>query len=239
MINCVLWTDDKKDDRFFKQADKIRNRGGWTLHKKHIDRRSILPRGMPKCTQNIAGLAVHYGPVCDPRYTVTGFNFLPPSENGFWAIPKDEQDESEGDHLTYITKLTRIASRLRSENNLSALGLDGIGYLFLKLGEEPMIKWLSKVFKACIESRKVPDTWKRSRLVILYKKGDTMIPSNGRLITITSGIYRLFMSLTAQDVHEKVHCGGKRQILLISQKLEGIKFIELHRIDYRMISADL
>jgi hypothetical protein len=154
-----------------------------------------------------------------------------------------------------MTKTTKIAKGLRSKNNLSGLGRDGIGYLFMKLGEQPMINWLKEVFEVCVKNGIVPDTWKRSRTVMLYKKGETHIPSNWRPITITSCIYRLFMSLTAQYLQEKVHRGGKRHIFSQAQKCfvsrvpgcmehavitrELIAHAKLHKKDLHMVQIDL
>jgi hypothetical protein len=46
-----------------------------------------------------------------------------------------------------MTNRLAIAKCLKSKNNLSALGLDGIGYLFLKLGEIPQVDFIRKTSK--------------------------------------------------------------------------------------------
>jgi hypothetical protein len=82
-----------------------------------------------------------------------------------------------------------------------------------------MVKWLRKVFKACIESGKVSDIWKRSRTVILYKRMNAHIPLNWRRITITFCLYRLFMSLAAQYLQEKALRYEATHLLEISERL--------------------
>jgi hypothetical protein len=65
-LNCLLGTmpsDEQSDKKFLKRAEAIRNRGDWTLDKKHVYRRSVLQRDMPQWTANAAGLANHYAQI--------------------------------------------------------------------------------------------------------------------------------------------------------------------------------
>jgi hypothetical protein len=65
----------------------------------------------------------------------------------------------------------QIRACLKSKHNLSAVGLDGVGYVRLKSGGDPIIKLLSKMFKDCIGARRVPLIRKCSPMVLLSKKG--------------------------------------------------------------------
>jgi hypothetical protein len=58
-----------------------------------------------------------------------------------------------------------------------------------------MIKFLSMIFGDCVAERKLPQTWKSSRAVLLYKKGLEVEMKNWRPISITCWVYRLFTAV--------------------------------------------
>jgi hypothetical protein len=47
-----------------------------------------------------------------------------------------------------------------------------------------------------------PAEWKNARTILLYKEGKREDPVNGRLITVTSVIYRATFCMIAQALHE-------------------------------------
>jgi hypothetical protein len=105
------------------------------------------------------------------------------------------------DFEDYMINIKNISANHRRKNNLSALGLDGIGYLMMKLGAQPQLEFLQSIFRACIKFGKVPDTWKRSKTVFIFKKGKVLDdPSNWRPITITSCVYRIFTSMVSEFI---------------------------------------
>jgi hypothetical protein len=61
----------------------------------------------------------------------------PVSESDMWAFPKAEfadGGEIAKEFREFMIDPKNIGQNLRRKNNLSALGLDGIGYLMMKLG---------------------------------------------------------------------------------------------------------
>jgi hypothetical protein len=138
-----------------------------------------------------------------------------------------------------MTDPKNIGNNLRKKNNLSSLGLDGIGYLMLKVGQGPMLQHIANLFGACIRCSKVPQTWKRSRTVFLYKKGEVTLPENWRPITITSCVYRIFMSMISEFIQQHIHKSGRRKIFSASQKgfVMGIQGCMEHAVMTREIIA--
>jgi hypothetical protein len=128
------------------------------------------------------------------------------------------QFEAPREYRKFMTNRVGIAKCLRTKNNLSGLWLNGIGSLFLKLGEISQIEFIRKVFKECVKARDVPETWKRSRTVSLFEKGETNVPSNWRLITLTSCLYGLFMAMNATFIQLKMRRQEKLRIFSNSQK---------------------
>jgi hypothetical protein len=237
----------KKDDKFLKQADALRNRGEWQLDKKHTYRRMILTDDMPSWLQPVEAMAKHYEPIWCPRETnevgspnLDCYHYRPPGSESQWMIKRDEATpDATRMYRKYMTNIVNIARTLKTKNNLSALGPDGIGYLFLKLGNAPMIKFIREVFKRCVREGDVPDTWKQSKTVFLYKKGDSSAPNNWRPITITSCLYRLFMAMNASFIQMKMHKQDKIRIFSNSQKgfVAGVPGCMEHAVMTRELMA--
>jgi hypothetical protein len=225
-LNHTLGGNPKDDDKFLKQADALRNRGEWVLDKKHTYRRMILTDDMPSWLQPVEAMARHYELIWCPRETnedgspnLDCYHYHPPGRDSPWTIKRDEAiPDTNGPHRKFMTDERNIARCLRTKDNLPALGPDGIGYLFMKLGKSPMIGFIRQVFKRCVREGDVPDTWKQSKTVFLYKKGDSSLPSNWRPITITSCLYRLFMAMNATFIQLKMHKQGNIRVFSNSQK---------------------
>ena len=91
-----------------------------------------------------------------------------------------------------------IKAKLVSMSN-SAPGRDRIEYRHLKL-VDPDGSLLQVLFNRCLVERKIPHIWKHATTILIYKKGDSNVPSNFRPIALMSCIYKLFTSLLAMRV---------------------------------------
>jgi hypothetical protein len=225
-MNHTLAGNPKDNDKFIKQADALRNRGEWALDKRHTCRRMILTDDMPSWLQPVEAMVSWYKPIWSPEeFNADGspnlscYHYRPPGRNSPRTIKRDEATpDATRIYRKFMTNRLAIAKCLKTKNNLSALGLDSIGYLFLKLGAESMIDFIRAVFKECVKAGDVPETWKTSKTVFLYKKGDSSIPSNWRPITITSCLYRLYMAMNATHIQMKMHKQDNIRIFSNSQK---------------------
>jgi hypothetical protein len=141
--------------------------------------------------------------------------------------------------MEYMKDTKNIGLDLRKKNKLSAFGLDGIGYLMLKLGRAPMRDHISNLFKSCIQHGQVPRTWKRSRTCFIYKKGGQSLPENWRPITIASCVYRIFTSMIPDFIQQQIHKSGRRKIFSASQKgfVMGIQGCMEHAVMTREMIA--
>jgi hypothetical protein len=246
-MNHTLGGNKKDEDKFIKQADALRNRGEWVLDKRHTYRRMILTGDAPSWLQPVEAMARHYQPIWCPEETnpdgspnLACYHYRAPGQDSPWAIKRDEATpDATRMYKKFMTGIVNIARCLRTKNNLSALGPDGIGYLFLKLGNAPMIQFISEVFKKCIKEGNVFDTWKQSKTVFLYKKGDSSQPCNWRPITITSCLYRLFMAMNATFIQMKMHKQNNIRIFSNSQKgfVAGVPGCMEHAVMTREIIA--
>jgi hypothetical protein len=122
----------------------------------------------PKCPVPVEDVERHFRGVWEPVITPEN-TFKPPEKDSPWFIsrPKESSLNLDGSFAEWMRNEDEIRVCWKSTHNLSALGLDGIGYLRLKFGGDPMVKFLSMIFGDCVAERKVPQTWKSSRTVLL------------------------------------------------------------------------
>jgi hypothetical protein len=247
VMSKTLLADKKLEDKFIKQADALRNRNEWALDKRHTYRRMILTDQTPSWMQPVEVMVRHCQPIwipdeenADGSPNIDCYHHSPPSEDSPWTIRREEDAPGTSrDYRKFMTNRIAVAKCLKTKNNLSALGMDGIGYLFLKLGEVPMIEFIRKVFKECVKARDVPETWKQSRTVFIFKKGDMKLPNNWRPITITSRLYGSFIALNATFIQMKVHKQDKLRIFSNAQKgfVAGVPGCMEHAIMTRELMA--
>jgi hypothetical protein len=89
--------------------------------------------------------------------------------------------------------------RLNSKRgNLSAPGLDGITFPFLKLEKESAARMIIAMLLFIILHKKIPDIWKMGKTILIHKAGDVNDPGNWRPITLTSVIYHIIFGRIAQ-----------------------------------------
>jgi hypothetical protein len=168
------------EDKFVQVANALANQGDWELDKKHVYRRMVLACDARSWLGTPEDMEKHYRPIsCPAEGGADGpgdYRYSGPRTDSPWAITGDhDSGEVARTYMKSMTNRVSIAKCLRSKNNLSAVCLDGIEYLFLKLGEFPQIEFIRKVFKECIRARNVPETWKTSRTVFILKKGEQKI----------------------------------------------------------------
>jgi hypothetical protein len=157
-----------------------------------------------------------------------------------WTIKRDAATFDAGrEYRKFVTNRVAIVKCLRTKNNLSALGIDGIGYLFLKLGDIPMIEFIRSVFEECVRAADAPDTWKQPHTVFIFEKGETNVRSNKKPITITSCLYRLYMAMNATFIQMKMHKQDKLRVFSNSQKgfVAGVPGCMEHAVMTRELMA--
>lgn len=99
-----------------------------------------------------------------------------------------------------------VREALMGKPNKKAPGPDGITYEHLKAAPEEVVPTLTRLFNECAKTGKIPEMWKRSTIVPLYKgKGDATDPNNYRGITLACNAYKVLTRLVANRLLEK--CG--------------------------------
>ena len=95
-------------------------------------------------------------------------------------------------------------------------GPDGIHPIVLKeLAAELSIPLL-KIFQSCIDSGKLPDTWKIAHITPVFKKGDKCDPSNYRPISLTCIVSKILEKIIRDCLMDHLRSNG-----LLSDKQYG------------------
>jgi 3-dehydroquinate dehydratase len=142
-----------------------------------------------------------------------------------WARPEREFVEAEPDSMFHLEAVLtekeeeemqsfmldekKIAEVIRSRDDLSANGIDGISYRVIKAagaGAEG-VKFVRILVRGIQESGHVMSSWKEAKTILLHKKGSREEIENWRPISITNCMYRIFTCLLArafQDVNSRI-----------------------------------
>lgn len=104
-----------------------------------------------------------------------------------------------------------IKKIIRTRKKNSAAGPDGIPYVVFKEGGSHSVQFLADLFKSLINFKMIPPSWKESKTVLLFKKGEINDPHNWRPLSISNSIYRLFTCTISWTL--------KKQVLLIKHQV--------------------
>lgn len=106
-----------------------------------------------------------------------------------------------------------VAGRLRKCENTTP-GEDRLTYEHWR-SVDPEGIFLAAVFNICLHHRRVPDSWRKSRTVLIYKKGDRGDPTNWRPISLGTTISKLYAGCLAARMQQWI---SDEDVLCRSQK---------------------
>ena len=81
---------------------------------------------------------------------------------------------------------------------------EGIAAEMLKIDCHILRERILELFNDVISTQALPADWRKSRLVVLFKKGDPKLPSNYRPIAILPLLYKLFSRMLCARLEEKI-----------------------------------
>ena len=93
-----------------------------------------------------------------------------------------------------------VKNRLRSCEN-SSTGPDGITYKGWK-SIDPDEVVLTDIFNLCLIFKKVPDNWKITTTILIFKKGEKSDPGNWRPISLGNTLYKLYSGCLAKRLNK-------------------------------------
>jgi hypothetical protein len=125
--------EDRK--RLLDSTSQLFAREDWQMDPGSTCQRRIKKKFSPKCAVPSKDVFADYNGVCNPAPTPEDL-FVPATEDSPWFIrPRQTEDwRLETSFAEHIVNEGSIRKCLNSKHNLSALGLDCIGYCHLKFG---------------------------------------------------------------------------------------------------------
>ncbi len=76
-----------------------------------------------------------------------------------------------------------------------SMGLDGLETEMLKYGKNVIVSSITKLFNCILNTSTYPESWRKTYIMSLHKKGDKANPNNYRGISISSQLCKLFNSI--------------------------------------------
>ena len=102
----------------------------------------------------------------------------------------EHESEARFSKITFTDN--KILKILRVPDINKANGPDEISIRMLKLCDKSIITPLSILFQNCIETKTFPDTWKKSNIVPVHRKGDKQIDDNYRPVSLLTILRKIF-----------------------------------------------
>ncbi|KAL7072779.1 hypothetical protein ACQ4LE_008255 [Meloidogyne hapla] len=111
-------------------------------------------------------------------------------ENSGFIIPESLDPTPKSIYDTEIDS-SRLLNTLTSLPNKEGLSPDYISYRFLKNCSVSTVTYISEIFRISLDSGQLPNIWKESIIIPLFKKGDRSLVANYRPISITCSLCRI------------------------------------------------
>ena len=197
-FNRVLdWLQSKIDESSqitWKESNKIQKM--YEDNPRKTLNHYVWPKTTPKCDINPQTFAEHYG----RAWADETQHYEDPTEDPQWNIDKTVTENNDLRLKEFICNEKKIKDIISTRNHLSAHGKDGISNSIFRLAKKEAAKLFSLIFKAILITKHIPTSWKRTKTIMLYKKGDPSRPENWRPIGLTSTMYRIFSATLASFI---------------------------------------
>ena len=95
----------------------------------------------------------------------------------------------------------------KSKNN-KAPGIDDISNEFWKNLPDTWIQHVTDLFNRMYDEGRVPEDWSKSKMIMLYKKGDPNLPENYRGIALLNAITKIFTSILSSRIKTFIETNG-------------------------------
>ena len=111
-------------------------------------------------------------------------------------------DDTQDWFLQRLYDVDAIKKVISRKSNMSAAGPDAISNVVWKSDVDTSSKLISRLLKAMMTIGRIPDAWRRSKTVVIYKKGASDDVKSWRPISLTPTLYRIVLGHVANVVQE-------------------------------------
>lgn len=136
----------------------------------------------------------------------------------YGSRPGNNEDNDNEDN-TYIEELPEedgitleeVHEALSKLKNRKAPGPDRIVNEMLKYGGTELKRAITLLFQKIISTQKVPDDWKNSITIPIYKNGNKHDPDNYRMICLLNSISKLLTKIITKKIMNKIKISEEQQ----------------------------
>lgn len=100
--------------------------------------------------------------------------------------------------LSKLDDIDKMIKVIQSRPNISATGLDGISNAIWKFNPKTSARLCLNILASIMNNKRAPTAWRKSKTVMIFKKGDPMSPKSWRPIALTPSLYRSAMSFVSE-----------------------------------------
>ena len=178
-----------------REAAKAKKVQAWYRANKKRCMRSLLDEESETCRIDTKTLEEDFDV---PSVGLTG-------DTPSWLPPEHAPSST---NLTHQFHPAEIEAQLKRLPWQSSPGPDKVPYRLWK-STPASADLLAKLYNTCLLSNRLPPSWKRSTIILVYKKGDESLPGNWRPISLQTAIYKIFGAAMAKRLASRVLAGKK------------------------------
>lgn len=104
-----------------------------------------------------------------------------------------------------------VEKAIRQLKNRKSPGLDQIPNELLKYGGDRLTKEITSLIRKIILIHRIPDSWRTSIMILLFKKGDKMKPENYRGINLLNTMLKLTTKVITNLINSRITLSEEQQ----------------------------
>ena len=120
------------------------------------------------------------------------------------TTPQHQIDDDFEPNIPPFT-ISEVENAIKKLNNGKAAGIDKIQAELLIHGGRPIVKQLHQLFNQILQTGKIPESFKKSIIVVIFKKGDKLQCKNYRPINLLNHTYKAFMIAIATRIKSDLY----------------------------------
>jgi hypothetical protein len=171
----------------FKRSQTLKIQEAHRTSKGIAMRRFINREQSPQCQIQMDAVTEHFR----TTWARSLENFVDAEQDSVFHLEPRITEEDEEDMEEFVLNEKNITAVIKSREDLSACGVDGISCRIMKRAGTEGVKFMKNVVRACLRNGRIISTWKEAKTILLHKKGGRDQIENWRPISITNCMYRL------------------------------------------------
>lgn len=123
----------------------------------------------------------------------------------------DIETETEDEDMNMSITREMVVNGIKKLKNRKAPGEDGIANELIKYGGDYLTTEIHSLYNKIMNSSIIPNAWKKSITIPIFKKGNKKEPTNYRGITLLSSAMKLLTNIIATQLNEIIPMNEEQQ----------------------------